>query len=238
MREWNRNVDEWRRAYSLVNVRPLRALICTNKATFLSHSETSWNALSWNTKMSVSSLFQNGIPIRLVYNQSTQQIHTYGTQGNIYSKLEIVHIDKPDSNKCRKLHIILGYSATKFQPNIIIIICRKFVLNSFAVRSPSSSCANVCVCWIHFTPHIMLVSWCPLADRNCRHKGALQIMVTATIRPGNQRLVVFRKPFVERGRQQSTSWTHSRCYSRHSTIAHFSAWWTWCVHFWDETFWC
>lgn len=38
--------------------------------------------------------------------------------------------EKPDPNKCRKLHIILGYfgiEATKFQPNIIIIICRKIV---------------------------------------------------------------------------------------------------------------
>lgn len=45
-------------------------------------------------------------------------------------------IEKADSNKCRKLHIILGYfgiNATEFQPNIIIIICRKIVLNSISI---------------------------------------------------------------------------------------------------------
>lgn len=56
----------------------------------------------------------------------------------------MVHTEKPDSNKCRKLHIILGYfgiDATKFQPNIIIIICRKIVLSSFGIVLFVSVCA-------------------------------------------------------------------------------------------------
>lgn len=89
--------------------------------------------------------------------------------------------EKPDSNKCRKLHIILGYfgiDATEFQPNIIIIICWKIVFElplyftSSLLSLPSLSA--------HFLVDV-LVSYRPFAYRNTRHKATLQIIATTTI---------------------------------------------------------